>query len=127
MDSTVARASAYGKGSVPSLPSGNKPLRPPYSSISMESPVSAQDDGSPAKRVCRTNCERSVAAALDLGGQFLCMGEVSVAVLDAGALANPVRFGLLGYRNLFLERCGVAADIDLSEMRALRNRRWPPR
>ena len=54
----------------------------------MESPVSAQDDGFSVKAEEKSNCGQSCAATFGLGGQFLCIGENSVVVLDSGATAN---------------------------------------
>ena len=61
---------------------------PLFSSISVGSPGSAHDDGSAVKTDGNGHCGLSFSTTLDLGGQFLWMGEDSVVVLDTGAAAN---------------------------------------
>ena len=96
-----------GKGSVLSPVAGNRPLRPPYSTISTESPVRLQNDGSFANRENVGKCEQSFSATLGLGGRILCMGEDGMVVLETGSAANPARFRWLGYRNSQLGKQGL--------------------
>ena len=84
-----------------------KAPRHPYHSISMESPVGVQGDGSSVKAEERRNCEQLFSTSLDLGAHFLFMGADSVAVSETGATANPARFRWLGHRNKILERRGT--------------------
>ena len=85
----------------------------PYASISMESPVSAQGDGSAVKTDGRSSREQSPPIALNLGSQFLRMGEDSAFVSDTGAAAILSGFRWSGNRNLRLGGTG-APCIDLS-------------
>ena len=89
-----------GNGYVPSPHCLRHVPRPSYSSISTESPVSAQDDTSSAKAEDTSSCDQSPSTTLDLRGQLLCTVEASVVVLETGATAAPARFRRLGNRNL---------------------------
>ena len=92
---------------VPNSPSDRKSPRPPCSSISMDSPVIAQADGSSVKEGEGSNCEQPSSTSSDLGGQFVARGAESVSVFDSEATANLVRVSLLGRRNKILESKGI--------------------
>ena len=81
------------------LPRLSKVPRPPYSSISMDFPVSVQP-------VRKRTCEQSFPTTLDLRGRFPCMGEGSVVGLETGATANSACPLRLGNRKLLLGKRG---------------------
>ena len=62
----------------------------------MESPTSVQNYGLPERKEPKGKCAQAFSATLDLGGQFLCMGEDSVVALETGAAATSVCFRRLG-------------------------------
>ena len=82
-----------------SPPLGEVP-RPPYSSISMEAPVSAQHDGSSANAERKITCDQSSLTTSDPGGRFLRMDEDSAVVRETGAAADLLGSRRLGNRNL---------------------------
>ena len=90
--------------SAPNPPSSRKVPRQPYPSLSAQSTVSVQDDGSPAETAPKSNCEQSFSAPLDLGGQFLRIDAAFVAVLNASAAPNLARFRWVGHHNEYSER-----------------------
>ena len=73
----------------------------------MESPISKRKDAPSGKNGGKGNDKQSFSTALDLGGQFLCMGEDTVGVLETGATANSVCFKWLGTRNSISETQGL--------------------
>ena len=85
-------------------PAPNENLRLPCSSVSLESPVCAQDDASSVKREKKNDCVQPVASTLDRGGRFLCTDGDIVVVLDTGVAANLVRARRLRNHNLLLGR-----------------------
>ena len=54
----------------------------------------------------KSSCGQPISSTLDLGGQYLCMGEDGAFVPETGAALNLACFRLLGNRNLFLEEHG---------------------
>ena len=69
--------------------------------------MSLQDDRSSLRSEREGNRKEAFSTDLDLGGQFLCKGQDSVAAPDSRAAANVVLFRQLGNRNLLCERQGL--------------------
>ena len=95
------------KMSTPATPVGDKPSRPPSSSIAVDLPISVQNDGFPVEEDARSNCEQCFRTTLDLGGQFLCVGGDCVVALNTGAPANSVCCELLGNHFLLVGKQGL--------------------
>ena len=93
--------------SAPPSPCSCGLLRPPSSSISMESPVSVQDDGSSAKAGRKSNCDQSSPTTFDMG------------VLDTGTIANAARVQRLEHQKKILGTDGVLAYWPIRNVRVL--------
>ena len=84
-----------------------KPSIPPYASIALDSPISAQNDGFPVKMGVESICEQSFSTTLGPGGQNLRMGEDSVGVLATGSTANSVCLKWLVHHYLLSGKQGL--------------------
>ena len=72
----------------PRPPASRRGYRPPYPSISMESPTHVQERGFPSNEDLGSNCEQPPSATLDLGGQSIATGAERVAVSRATTFAR---------------------------------------
>ena len=84
----------------------------PYSSIGMESPLHVQPPELGGSGKPDRPYEQSFSTTLEIGGQFVCARDDSVAVLDAVATANLVRSKSLDSHNSYLQKRGWA-DLSL--------------
>ena len=81
--------------------------RPSYSSVSMETPVSAQRADHLGESGTDGKCEQSFAVEKDLGGVPMASKVECVAVLDTGATANLVRLKWLANHKSHLQKTGL--------------------
>ena len=81
--------------------------RPPYTSISTETPVSGQKADHFGNGETGGKCDQSFAATMDMGEVFLVTGEDGVVVLVSGAAANLACLRLLAHHNRMLDRYGI--------------------
>ena len=81
------------RGGLSAVPQGRDKARgPPYSSITRDTPVSAQQAEHLETKETTDACEQSFSVTMDVGNLFSAPVEDSVVVLDTGATANLVRF-----------------------------------
>ena len=83
------------------------PTRPPYSSISFESPVEVKDGGLPLPEDFEGPREKPSSTTLELFGTYSVAGADSAAVLERGATANLACLFWSGNRNSVLKKVGV--------------------
>ena len=91
-----------------------RPQRPPCSSISLETPVSHQQEESASESETGSKCERSFVTTVDVGGAILLSGMDRVVASETGATANLVCFSWLTHHNRILAKHGspkVAAKV----------------
>ena len=119
----------YARGAVPRegievrFPKKNDRFyRPPYSSVSMETPVLPQKAESALEGETGGNCEQSFVTTADAGEAFMAARGDSVVALDSGATANLVRVSWPAHHNRILERRGVPKETTCSAQARFRFR-----
>ena len=75
------------------------PQRPPYSSISLETPVLLQFAESASESATGSKWEQSCVTTVDVGEALLASQMDSAVALDTGATANVVRFSSLAHHD----------------------------
>ena len=85
----------------------DRPYRPPFAPISMETPVLPQTAESVGEREAGSTCAQSPVTKVDAGEAFMASQEDSVGVLDSGATANLVCCSCLAHQKRILERHGI--------------------
>ena len=114
------------RGATPPTPVRNKPSRPPYYSISMESPISVKNDRFPGNEDAASSCELSFPPTrIRVASFFAWVGPVWFSsILES----LPIRFGFnwLGNHSFACWVAGVTRNIDLSRGRPFQSGRQTP-
>ena len=88
----------------PFSPERARSKRPPYSPISMGTPVLSRTTEKGGESETGSKCEQSFVTSVVAGAAFMVPPEDSAAVLDTGAPANPVCSSWLARQNRILGR-----------------------